>query len=100
MRGFDKHLQELLEANPEAALEYAKLFADLPLTVQLAIMRRRRKLSQRALATKMKVRQPHVARAENPKHDPRISSIVRAARAIQCHVLLVPDEDLKRIAAA
>ena len=31
MRGFDKHLHELLEARPEAALEYAKLFAELPL---------------------------------------------------------------------
>ena len=27
MRGFDKHLQELLEVHPEAALEHAKLFA-------------------------------------------------------------------------
>ena len=100
MRGFDKHLRGILEKNPEAALEHAKLFAELPLPVQLAIMRRRRKLSQRALASKLKVRQPQVARTESPRHDPRISSIVRAARAVHCHVLLVPDEDLKRISAA
>ncbi len=100
MKGFDKHLRELLEANPEAALEHARLFAELPLPVQLAIMRRRRKLSQRAVANKLNVRQPHIARTENPRHDPRISSIVRAARAVRCHVLLVPDEELKRVAAA
>ncbi len=45
MRGFDRHLQELLEANPEASLEHAALFAELPLPAPLAIMRRRRTLS-------------------------------------------------------
>ena len=100
MRGFDKHLQELLEAHPEAALEHAKLFAELPLPTQLAVMHRRRKLSQRALAKKLKGLRPHVARTENVRHDSRISSIVRAAKAIRCHVLLVPDEELKRIVMA
>lgn len=100
MRGFDKHLHELLEAHPEAALEHTKLFAELPLPTQLAIMRRRRKLSQRALAKKLHVPQPHVARTENLHHDARISSIVKAAKAVRCHVLLVPDEDLARIATA
>ena len=78
MKGFDKHLHELLEAHPEAALEHARLFAELPLSTQLAIMRRRRKLSQRALAKKLGVPQPHVARTESSRHDPRISSIVKA----------------------
>ena len=100
MKGFDKHLQELLEAHPGAALEHAKLFAELPLPTQLAVMRRRRKLSQRALAKKLHVLQPHVARTESARHDPRISSIVRAAKAVGCHVLLVPDEELKRMVLA
>ena len=99
MKGFDKHLQELLEAHPEATLEHAKLFAELPLATQLAIMRRRRKLTQRALARKLKIPQPHVARTESTRHDPRISSIVKAAKAVRCHVMIVPDEDLGRIAA-
>lgn len=100
MKGFDKHFQELLEEHPEAALEHAKFFAELPLATQLAIMRRRRKLSQRELARKLKIPQPHVARTENVQHDPRISSLVKAARAIRCHVMLVPDEEMGRIAAA
>ena len=98
MKGFDKHLQELLETHPEAALEHAKVFAELPLAAQLAVMRRRRNLSQRALAKKLKVHQPHVARTESLSHDPRISSVMRAAKAVHCHVMLIPDEDLKRIA--
>jgi len=100
MRGFDKHLHELFGMHPEVALEHAKLFAELPLPTQLAIMRRRRKLSQRALAKKLKVPQPHIARTESTRHDPRISSIIRAAKAVRCHVLLVPDEELERIAVA
>ena len=99
MKGFDKHLQELLEAHPEATLEHAKLFAELPLSTQLAIMRRRRKLSQRALAKKLRTAQPHVARTESTRHDPRVSSVVKAAKAVKCHVMIVPDEDLGRIAA-
>ena len=97
MKGFDKHLQDVLQSNPEMAFEYAKIFAELPLTTQLAIMRRRRNLSQRDLAKKLKVAQPHVARTESLDHDPRISSIVKAAKAVRCHVMLVPDEELKRI---
>ena len=100
MKGFDKHLHALLAAHPEAALEHAKQFAELPLSTQLAIMRRRRKLSQRALAKKLRVPQPHVARTENRLHDPRISTVIRAARAVRCHVLLVPDEELGRLATA
>ena len=100
MKGFDKHLQMLLEAHPDAALEHATLFAELPLPTQLAIMRRRRKLSQRAVAKKLRAPQPHVARTESPLHDPRISSVVRAAKAIHCHVLLIPDESLKRLSTA
>lgn len=98
MKGFDKHIQELLEKHPQAALEHAKLFAQLPLATQLAIMRRRRKLSQRALAGRLKVPQPHVARTENIQHDSRLSSILKAAKAVRCHVILVPDEELGRIA--
>lgn len=99
MKGFDKHLQELLEAHPEATLEHARLFAELPLATQLAIMRRRRNLSQRALAKKLRIPQPHVARTESTRHDPRVSSVVKAAKAVRCHVMIVPDEDLGRIAA-
>ena len=74
MKGFDKHLHELLEAHPEAALEHARLFAGLPISTQLAIMRRR-KLSQRAVAKEIKVPQLHVARTNVP----RIFSMIRAS---------------------
>ena len=58
---------------------------------------RRRKLSQRVLARRLKVFQPHIARTESARHNPRISSIVKAAKAVRCHVMLVPDEELERL---
>ena len=94
------HLHDLLEAHPEAAMEHAKLFAELPLATQLALMRRRRKLSQRAFAKKLKMPQPQIARNESLHHDPRLSSLVKAAKALHCHVILVADEELKRLAVA
>lgn len=98
MMSMDWHLDQLLDRSPEAAMEYARLFAELPLQTQLAIMRRKRWLSQRALAEKLHVRQPHVARIENPKHNPRLSSLLKEARAIRCRLVLVTDEDLARLA--
>lgn len=43
IKGFDRHLRELLAAHPEVAHEYEKLFAELPLPARSAIIRRRRK---------------------------------------------------------
>ncbi len=48
MRGFDQHLKTLLRAHPKAAAEHERVFAELPRATRLAIIRRRRKLSQRA----------------------------------------------------
>ena len=100
MSGFDKHLQKILKDHPEAASEYLKVLAELPIQTQLAILRRHRLLSQRGLARKLKVKQPHIARAESERYDPRVSSIAKAAKAIGCHLLIVPDEQLGRLTAA
>lgn len=96
--GFDIHLQQMLKGRPGLARDYARRLAEFPLSTQLAILRRRRWLSQRALARKMRAKQPHVARVENPAHDPRLSSVQNQARALQCHLVLVPDEFLAQVA--
>ena len=74
LKGFDKHLQEMLRDDAVFAREYAKVFAELPLQTQLAIMRRRRMLSQRSLAKKMKVffeEFPHWLESEQEERDLR-----------------------------
>lgn len=96
--GFDVQLARVLEKSPALAQEYAKQFAALPLPTQLAIMRRRRWLSQASLARLLKVKQPHVARVESSGHDPRLSSLISQAKALECHLLVVPDELLAKVA--
>jgi len=99
-REFDIRLREALEKNQAAgaAQEFFERFAGLPITTQLAIMRRRRRLSQRAIARRLRVKQPHVARMENRRHDPRLSSVLSQARALDCRIMVVPDKLLARIA--
>ncbi|MBI4056046.1 MAG: hypothetical protein HY399_00670 [Elusimicrobia bacterium] len=96
--GFDVHLQQMLAKNPKLAQEYTKQFAELPLPTQLSIMRRRRWLSQKTVARTLRVKQPHVARVESSTHDPRLSSVINQARALHCHLMVVPDELLAKVA--
>ena len=96
--GFDSHLRQMLKKNPKLAGEYAKQFAELPLPTQLAVMRRRKWLSQKVLARAMRVKQPHVARMERSSYDPRLSSVMSQARALHCHLLVVPDDLLSKVA--
>lgn len=96
--GFDERLQEMLAADPRLAREYARQFAELPLATQLAIMRRRRWLSQKTVAKTLRVKQPHVARMERASHDPRLSSVVNQARALHCRLIVVPESLLSQVA--
>ncbi len=96
--GFDSYLQKKLRTSPTLAREYAAQFAELPLGTQLAILRRRRLLSQEAVAKKLNVAQPHVARVERPEHDPRLSSVVNQTKAIHCRLIVVPEELLSQVA--
>lgn len=95
---FDVHLRQVLRKDPLLAEEYARQFAEVPLPTQLAIMRRRATLTQKALAKAMRVKQPHVARLERSTHDPQLSSVLNQARALHCHLMVVPDELLARVA--
>ena len=96
--GFDAHLEFTLGKDPALAKEYAKQFAELPVPTQLAIMRRRRWLTQETVARTLRVKQPHVARVERASHDPRLSSVLSQARALHCHLMVVPDELLSKVA--
>lgn len=93
----DEHLDELLRKDPALAREYAKQFAELPVPTQLAILRRRKRLSQAALARKLRVKQPHVARMERASHDPRLSSLTKQARALDCRLMLIPENQASKI---
>ncbi|MBI4679517.1 MAG: helix-turn-helix domain-containing protein [Elusimicrobia bacterium] len=95
---FDLHLVEMLGKSAALAKEYAERFSEMPVATQLAIMRRRRWLSQKAVAKALGAKQPHVARVESAHHDPRLSSVLSQARALHCRLMIVPDECLRQVA--
>jgi transcriptional regulator with XRE-family HTH domain len=92
LRGFDEYLDESLRKNPALAKEYFRQLAELPLPTQLAILRTHQGFSQSEVAKTLRVKQPHVARAERVGHDSKLSSIEAQARAIHCQLVLVPDK--------
>lgn len=94
---FDEYLDAKLRDDPGLAGKYAGEFAKLPLPTQLAIMRRRRWLSQKRMARSLGIKQPQVSRVENPGHDPQLSSLLRHARALHCRLLVVPEELLAEV---
>ena len=94
MIGFDKHLHEVLRDNPGLAKDYAALIAELPVTTQLGIMRRRQALSQETTGRRMKKPQSVVARLESSRSDPRLSTVEQAAKALGCRLMIVPSGKL------
>jgi|GEM_PF-1124613 DNA-binding XRE family transcriptional regulator len=90
--GFEEYLNEKLRKDPKFLRDYAREVAKSPLTVQLALMRGRKELTQAVVALRMGVKQPQVARMERDDYDPRLSSVVAQARAIGCHLELVPND--------
>ena len=92
LSGFDEYWEEVLRKNPAIATEYDRQVSELPVPTQLAIMRLRRGLTQSDVAKILRVKQPHVARAERADHDSKISSLEAQARAIQCRIMLVPEK--------
>ena len=97
LRGFDEYLDESLRRNPALAKEYFRQLAELPLPTQLAIMRTHQGLTQREVAKALRVKQPHVARAERAGHDSKLSSIEAQARAMHCRLVIVPDQHVSMV---
>ena len=97
LTGFDKYLDESLRKDPAFANEYFRQLAELPLPTQLAIMREHHGLTQREVAERLGVKQPHVARTERAGHDSKISSIEAQARAMHCRLVLVPDQHVPMV---
>ena len=56
---------------------------------KLVALRRRRRLSQSAVAVRMGVRQPTVSGFETEDSDPRLSTLQRYARAVEARLRLV-----------
>ena len=59
--------------------------------------RRAKGLSQRALGKKVAVPQSHVSKIENGAVDPRVSSFMELARALDLELMLVPRKTVSAV---
>lgn len=98
--GFDRFVDEAFRRDPKLKLAYLAELAKAPINTQLAILRRRLGLTQVEVARRMQLSQSNVARLERTDENPTAKMIARAAKALGCRVLLIPEKELGRFLAA
>lgn len=76
------HIRELHKRHPELQAEYERLRPRYELVKQLILARRKEKLSQRDLATRLGVSPSAIGRIESAEHSPRLETVVDIADAL------------------
>jgi len=97
--GFDRYVEEVFKQDPQAKLSYLAELAQEPIATQLAVLRRRLGLTQEEVARRMHVPQSNVARLEREGENPTARMIAKAAKALGCCLLLIPEKEIDRFNA-
>ncbi|MBI2916186.1 MAG: helix-turn-helix transcriptional regulator [Elusimicrobia bacterium] len=92
--GFDHYVNKTFRKDPQLKFAYLTELSTEPITTQIAVLRHRLGLTQEEVAKRMHLKQSNVARLENKGENPTAKMIDRAARALGCRVLLVPEKEL------
>ena len=98
--GFDRYVDETFREDRGLRLAFWAELAREPIGTQLSVLRHRLGLTQEEVARRMHVSQSNVARLERKDENPTAKMIARAAKALGCRVLLVPEKDLRRFSSA
>ena len=98
--GFDRYVDKVFAEDPGLRLSYLAELAREPVSTQLAVLRHRLGLTQEEVARRMHLSQSNVARLERKDENPTARMIARAAKALGCRVLLIPEKELGRFLAA
>lgn len=98
--GFDRYVDKVFQEDPKLKLSYLAELAEEPINTQLAVLRHRLGLTQEEVARRMHLRQSNVARLERKDENPTAKMIARAAKALGCRVLLIPEKELALFLAA
>ena len=92
--GFDRYVDDVFRKDPGLQLAYLSELAKEPIGTQLAVLRHRLGLTQEEVARRMHLSQSNVARLEKKDENPTAKMIARAAKALGCRVLLIPEKEL------
>lgn len=98
--GFDRYVDKVFKEDPKFKLAYLTELAKEPINTQLAVLRHRLGLTQEEVAKRMHLRQSNVARLERKNVNPTAKMVARAAKALGCRVMLIPEKELSRFLAA
>ena len=98
--GYDRYVDKIFKEDPALKLAYLTELAKEPINTQLAVLRHRLGLTQAEVARRMHIRQSNVARLERKNENPTSRMVARAAKALGCRVLLIPEVELARFLAA
>jgi DNA-binding XRE family transcriptional regulator len=88
---FDRDVKKRLAEDPEYAESYLEALAKAPLSLQLAILRRLRGLTQAKMAAKLHVQQAYISKLEKPGSDHLVSNYEKAARMLHGRLTIIPD---------
>ena len=85
---FKEYLREQLK-DPEFRKQYDSYDLPVRLAVEIATLRRKKRLTQAQLAKKMGVKQQMVAQLENPKDTlPNVRTLEKVAEALGLHLYI------------
>ncbi|MEK7858237.1 MAG: helix-turn-helix transcriptional regulator [Elusimicrobiota bacterium] len=98
--GFDRYVDKVFQEDPKLKLAYLAELAKEPINTQLAVLRHRLGLTQVEVAKRMNLRQSNVARLERKDENPTVKMVGRAAKALGCRILLIPEKELSQFLAA
>lgn len=98
--GLDRYMDKVFKEDPKLQLAYLAELAQEPINTQLAVLRHRLGLTQEEVARRMHLRQSHVSRLERKDENPTAKMIARAAKALGCRMLLIPEAELAQFLAA
>jgi len=88
----DRDILTRIEKDSVFAAAYYEELAAHPLSLQLAILRRLRGITQNKMATKLHVKQAYISKLEKPGSDHLVSNYEKAARFLHGRLAIIPDD--------
>jgi len=92
MTEWKQFLEEHLKKNPEFKKRWDAGAPLRAVTQQLLAMRILRGLSQNDIARRAKITQAHISRIESGLSDPRLSTLIKMAQAMEFSIIFKPKE--------
>lgn len=95
---FDQYVAKMLQKDKGFTADYFEAFLEKPLTTQLGIMRRHLQVTQQVLGRRIGKPQSRIAEIEREKANPKLKILEKAVESLGCHIVIVPDSKLKKVA--